>query len=65
MALSTLFLAAVLLGAYALYKYWDTSRRHRIPKGLKPLPGPKGTALSFIGRSFFLLLTLSSNSEVY
>jgi hypothetical protein len=42
MAFPTLLVAAVLLGAYALYKYWDTSRRHRIPTGLKPLPGPKG-----------------------
>ncbi|KAF1941580.1 cytochrome P450 [Clathrospora elynae] len=42
MAFFTLSLAAVVLGAYALYKYWEASRRHRIPKGLKPLPGPKG-----------------------
>jgi hypothetical protein len=42
MALPTLLLIAVLVGAYALYKYLDTSRRHRIPRGLKPLPGPKG-----------------------
>lgn len=42
MALPTFLLAAVLLGAYALYKYVESSRRHRIPKGLKPLPGPKG-----------------------
>ncbi|KAF1841816.1 cytochrome P450 [Cucurbitaria berberidis CBS 394.84] len=42
MALQTFLVAVVLLGAYALYKYLDTSRRHRIPKGLKPLPGPKG-----------------------
>ncbi|KAF2819935.1 cytochrome P450 2E1 [Ophiobolus disseminans] len=42
MALPTFLLVAVVLGAYALYKYLDTSRRHRIPKGLKPLPGPKG-----------------------
>jgi hypothetical protein len=46
MALPTLLLLAVIVGAYALYKYRDTSRRHRIPKGLKPLPGPKGTALN-------------------
>jgi hypothetical protein len=45
MALSTLLLVAIFLGAYALYKYWDTSRRHRIPRGLKPLPGPKGMTL--------------------
>jgi hypothetical protein len=45
MALPTLVLLAVFVGAYALYKYRDISRRHRIPKGLKPLPGPKGTAL--------------------
>jgi hypothetical protein len=44
MAFPTLLLAAVLLGAYALYRYQDTSRRHRVPKGLKPLPGPKGIA---------------------
>lgn len=42
MAISTLPLVAVFLGAYALYKLWDTSRRHRVPRGLKPLPGPKG-----------------------
>jgi len=43
MALTTLLLAAVvLLGAWSLYKYWEISRRHRIPTGLKPLPGPKG-----------------------
>jgi hypothetical protein len=38
---------AVFIGGYALYKYWDTSRRHRIPKGLKPLPGPKGMSLNY------------------
>ncbi|KAL5117698.1 hypothetical protein ACEQ8H_004446 [Pleosporales sp. CAS-2024a] len=42
MAFSTLVLVAVLLGAYAVYKHLNSSRRHRIPKGLKPLPGPKG-----------------------
>jgi hypothetical protein len=46
MALPTLVLLAVFVGAYALYKYWDISRRHGIPKGLKALPGPKGMALS-------------------
>jgi hypothetical protein len=46
MALPTLLLLAVFVGAYALYRYWDTSRRHRIPQGLKPLPGPKGMSLS-------------------
>lgn len=44
MAFHTILLAAALLGAYALYKYIGTSRRHRVPKGLRPLPGPKGTA---------------------
>jgi hypothetical protein len=44
MAFPTLLLVAVVLGTYALYKYWESSRRHRIPKGLKPLPGPKGMA---------------------
>ncbi|KAA8615000.1 cytochrome p450 [Pyrenophora tritici-repentis] len=42
MGLPSLLLAAVLLGVYALYKHWAASRRHRIPTGLKPLPGPKG-----------------------
>lgn len=51
MALPTLLLIAVVVGAYALYKYLDTSRRHRIPSGLKPLPGPKGKKKS-IGRHF-------------
>jgi hypothetical protein len=50
MTLPTWFLVPILLGAYALYKYLDTSRRHRVPKGLKPLPGPKGTAHLSIGR---------------
>jgi hypothetical protein len=45
MAFPTLALAVVFLGAYALYRYWDTSRRHAIPKALKPLPGPKGKVL--------------------
>ena len=44
MALSTFLLAAVVLSAYALYKYWAISRRQRIPTGLKSLPGPKGMA---------------------
>lgn len=47
MAFPSFLLVAALLGAYALYKYWDISRRHRIPKGLKPLPGPKGMTTSF------------------
>ncbi|KAI8937455.1 hypothetical protein NX059_005177 [Plenodomus lindquistii] len=38
----SLLFAAVFVGAYAIYKYWDISRRHRVPTGLKPLPGPKG-----------------------
>jgi len=42
MGLPSLLLAAVVLGVYALYKHWATSRRRRIPTGLKPLPGPKG-----------------------
>lgn len=42
MALYTFSLVAVVLGAYILHKYLESSRRHRIPKGLKPLPGPKG-----------------------
>lgn len=45
MAFPTFIFAAVLFGAYALYKYWDTCRRHRVPAGLKPLPGPKGIVL--------------------
>jgi hypothetical protein len=65
MAISVLSLVAVLLGAYALYKYLDTSRRHRIPKGLKPLPGPKGTASLVIGRDSHPSWTLSNNSGLY
>ncbi|KAF2856684.1 cytochrome P450 2E1 [Plenodomus tracheiphilus IPT5] len=42
MASPSFLFAAFFLGAYALYKYWDISRRHRVPTGLKPLPGPKG-----------------------
>ncbi|KAL6712338.1 hypothetical protein ACN47E_000215 [Coniothyrium glycines] len=45
MALHTYLLAALSLAAYAVYLYLDTRRRHRIPKGLKPLPGPKGYPL--------------------
>jgi hypothetical protein len=48
MALPTLLLAVVLLGAYALYQYRATSRRHRVPKGLKALPGPKGMTMLFL-----------------
>ncbi|KAJ6269700.1 cytochrome P450 [Bipolaris maydis] len=42
MGFHTLLLALASLSAYALYKFWDSSRRNRIPTGLKPLPGPKG-----------------------
>ena len=42
MAIPSLLLALVSLGAYVLYKVWESSRRNRIPTGLKPLPGPKG-----------------------
>jgi hypothetical protein len=42
MGLPTFLLALVSLGVYALYRFWDSSRRNRIPTGLKPLPGPKG-----------------------
>ncbi|KAH4945452.1 hypothetical protein HBI24_106690 [Parastagonospora nodorum] len=42
MAVPLLLLVAVFLAVYALYRYRDSSRRHRIPTGLKPLPGPKG-----------------------
>lgn len=45
MGLPSILLAVAVLGAYALYRYWDSSRRHRIPTGLKPLPGPKGMDL--------------------
>lgn len=46
MGLPSILLAVAVLGAYVLYKCWDSSRRQRIPTGLKPLPGPKGMALS-------------------
>jgi cytochrome P450 len=42
MALPTLALIATFIGVYAVYKYWESCRRNRIPSGLKPLPGPKG-----------------------
>ncbi|KAF2132279.1 cytochrome P450 [Dothidotthia symphoricarpi CBS 119687] len=42
MAFPTLILGVVLFGAYALYKYLNTSRCNKIPTGLKELPGPKG-----------------------
>jgi hypothetical protein len=61
MAFLTLLLAGVLLGAYALYKYWDSSRHQKTPKGLKPLPGPKGKATYPIGINHFPLWTLSNN----
>jgi hypothetical protein len=64
MALPTLVLLVVFVSAYALYKYWDTSRRHRIPKGLKPLPGPKGTAFS-IGRNSSPPRILCDDDELY
>jgi cytochrome P450 len=35
-------LIATFIGLYAVYKYWESCRRNRIPSGLKPLPGPKG-----------------------
>jgi hypothetical protein len=44
MALPTLALIATFIGLYAVYKYWESCRRNRIPSGLKPLPGPKGKA---------------------
>jgi hypothetical protein len=49
MAVPTLLLAAIFLVAYILYRYQATSRRYRIPSGLKPLPGPKGMALTPVG----------------
>ncbi|KAF2632514.1 cytochrome P450 [Macroventuria anomochaeta] len=42
MALLTLILVATCLSAYALYKYLESCRLHKVPTGLKPLPGPKG-----------------------
>jgi hypothetical protein len=45
MALITLLLVAVSFGAYVLYKYLESCRSHKVPIGLKPLPGPKGKAL--------------------
>lgn len=53
MAVPTLLLVVVFLAVYALYKYRDSSRRHRVPKGLKPLPGPQGMVLSAIRRTAF------------
>jgi len=64
MAFPTLLLVAILLGAYALYKYLDTSRRHRVPKGLKPLPGPKGMAALPIGTAFSPSWTLTINNHI-
>ncbi|KAJ4325590.1 hypothetical protein N0V94_000545 [Neodidymelliopsis sp. IMI 364377] len=42
MAYQTIILAAVCLGAFTLYKYLESCRRHKVPTGLKQLPGPKG-----------------------
>ncbi|KZM23286.1 uncharacterized protein EKO05_0004435 [Ascochyta rabiei] len=42
MAFLTLFLVATCLGAYALYKYFESCRLNKVPAGLKQLPGPKG-----------------------
>ncbi|KAF2867212.1 cytochrome P450 [Massariosphaeria phaeospora] len=42
MALLTLLFVGTLVGVYAVWKYIEASRRHRIPTGLKTLPGPKG-----------------------
>jgi hypothetical protein len=43
MAFSTLIVIFSVLFMLALWKRITASRRHRIPRGLKPLPGPKGT----------------------
>jgi hypothetical protein len=45
MALLTLLLVAASFSAYVLYKYLESCRLHKVPTGLKPLPGPKGMAL--------------------
>ena len=45
MALLTLLLAAAFFSAYAIYKYLESCRLHKVPTGLKHLPGPKGMAL--------------------
>lgn len=45
MALLTLLVAAAFFSAYAIYKYVESCRSHKVPTGLKPLPGPKGMAL--------------------
>ena len=43
MAFPTLIVILSVLFILALWKRITASRRHRIPRGLKPLPGPKGT----------------------
>ena len=45
MALLTLILVATCISAYALYKYLQSCRLNKVPTGLKPLPGPKGTVV--------------------
>ncbi|CAI6335753.1 unnamed protein product [Periconia digitata] len=42
MAVLTLIFAASALSVYVLWKLFESSRGRRIPRGLKPLPGPKG-----------------------
>lgn len=42
MAPLTLIFAASTLVVYVFWKVLAASRRHRIPPGLKKLPGPKG-----------------------
>lgn len=47
MAFLTLLVVGTVLFALTLWKRISASRRHRIPSGLKPLPGPKGMALCY------------------
>ena len=44
MALLTLLVLASILAAFAVWKRFNQPHRHRIPKDLKPLPGPKGVS---------------------
>lgn len=64
MTLPTLLLVVVTLGAYALYKYLDISRRHRILRGSKPLPGPKGMAFHH-GQALYSAINPDINKHLY
>lgn len=56
-------MALAVVGAiFAIAKYIETTKKNRLPAGVKKLPGPKGT---INGRTFLVSRVLLTSAKAY